>query len=398
MSLNVRHPVWLPAVPGTGVRVFALLFFIETFARASMATVIPIQAYALLQDEQGVSFLYTASAAVSLCFGLAIPILIRRLSRRWVYTLGAVLLATAGGLIATGTVPGQLAGMIGRVMGTACLNVTLSLYILDHIAKRDYVKNDSTRLFFSTLGWTVAPFFGVWLYTNWGPWAPAGFSAAWAVILVAVFWYLRLTERGIKRAKIAPINPLRQVRRFASQRRLRLAWTIAFGRSCFWTTFFVYGPILMLVAGEGEQAGGLLISAGNLALVMTIFWGRVSGRFGVRRLTAFSFLATGLAMAGAAILAGPSPFAGAVFLWFAAVFVVPLDSVGGVAFYRAVHPHERAEMTAVYRSYIDASELLPQIIYGILLAYFGLGAVFLALAILLGACALLTWHYLPRRL
>lgn len=401
MAFNVRHPVWLPAMPAPGVRVFALLFFIETFARASLATVVPIQAYAILQDEQQVSFLYTASAVAALAFGLVIPILIRRFSRRWVYTLGAVFLIVAAALIATATLPGHLAGMVGRVLGAACINVTLSLYILDHIAKRDYVRNDSTRLFFSTLGWTVAPFLGVWLYTKWGPVAPALFSAASALILIAVFWYLRMSERGIRKARLPAVSPLWQVGRFVAQPRLLLAWTIAFGRSCFWTTFFVYGPILMLLAypgQEGERFGGLLVSAGNLMLITTILWGRLSGRIGVRKVTAGSFLATALAMAGAGLLASSAPLAAAALLLVAALGIVPLDAVGGVAFYRAVHPHERAEMTSVYRSYIDMSELVPQIVYGILLAFFGLGAVFGALAVVLAACAALSWRHLPKRL
>ena len=52
MAINVRHPVWLPSAPAPGIRVFALLYLIETFARASLATVIPIQAFDLLRDEQ----------------------------------------------------------------------------------------------------------------------------------------------------------------------------------------------------------------------------------------------------------------------------------------------------------------------------------------------------------
>ena len=43
----------------------------------------------------------------------------------------------------------------------------------------------------------------------------------------------------------------------------------------------------------------------------------------------------------------------------AAFFVALLDGLGPVPFLRAVRPHERAPMTAIYRTYLDASELLP---------------------------------------
>src|SRR5690606_36756020 len=68
-----------------------------------------------------------------------------------------------------------------------------------------------------------------------------------------------------------------------------LAWLIAFGRACYWTTFFVYGPLFMVIAGEGEVAGGLLVSAGNFLLFTAIFWGRAGKRYGARPVVTFAF-------------------------------------------------------------------------------------------------------------
>ncbi|MDG4920038.1 hypothetical protein P9217_18735 [Mesorhizobium sp. WSM4989] len=59
----------------------------------------------------------------------------------------------------------------------------------------------------------------------------------------------------------------------------------------FWTTFFVYGPLFMVITGEGKLAGGLLVSAGNALLFMAIFWGRAGKRFGGRRTMAFAYFA-----------------------------------------------------------------------------------------------------------
>src|SRR5690606_31611083 len=102
-------------------------------------------------------------------------------------------------------------------------------------------------------------------------------------------------------------NPLANIGRFIAQPRLRLAWMIAFGRSCYWTTFFVYGPLLMVVTGQGELAGGLLVSAGNALLFFAVFWGRAGKRYGLRNVITFSFLAmaASLWVAGAVGEAAP---------------------------------------------------------------------------------------------
>ena len=53
-------------------------------------------------------------------------------------------------------------------------------------------------------------------------------------------------------------------------------------------------------------------------------------------------------------------------------------------------------MTAVYRTYLDASELLPPLAYFFLFQLGGYTAAFAALAALLGGIGLLTLRHLPR--
>ena len=399
MAFNVRHPVWLGAAPAPSIRAFSILYLAETFARASIATVIPIQVFELIRDEATVSFVYTGIAIAALAFSLVIPALIRRLTRKWVYTIGAVFLIGCALALMAQTVTGQVGGMLLRVTGTACLNVTLNLYVLDHVKRDQFVAYDSTRLAYATLGWTAAPYLGVWLYVNQGPESVFWLSAGAAFVMLSIFWYLRLSDSPvIARGSSSTASPLKFVGRFWAQPRLRLAWLIAFGRSSFWSTFFVYGPILMIVGGQGQEAGGLLVSAANLLLITVLVWGRLSRRTGVRAMTAASFL-------GAAVFLGIAGWTGeglpvwtAGLLLASAFFVVPLDAVGGVAFYRSVHPHERAEMAAVYRSYMDVGELLPPLVYGVLLSIFDLGVVFVALGVLQLFCCWMSWRHLPRAL
>ena len=59
-----------------------------------------------------------------------------------------------------------------RVLGTAVLNITLSLYILDHIRRVELVRSEPLRLSFSVVSWTAGPYLGIWLYANYGHAAP----------------------------------------------------------------------------------------------------------------------------------------------------------------------------------------------------------------------------------
>jgi hypothetical protein len=75
-----------------------------------------------------------------------------------------------------------------------------------------------------------------------------------------------------------------------------------------------------------------------------------------------------------------------------------LDGVGGIPFLRAVRSRERAEMAGVYRTFIDMSDLLPTLVFSIVLLVFPIGAVFVVLGLWLAVVAALSWKYLPRSL
>jgi MFS family permease len=369
----------------------------ESFARATVSSVIPIQAYEILRNEQTVSILYTVVSLLGLSVTLFMPMLIHRFARRWIYTAGACLLAVGSLFFVTQTLTGQLIGMLCRVMGASALSITLNLYIMDHIRKTDFMRSESLRMAWSMVAWTGGPTLGIFLYTHFGVYAAHGAVAAFAMILLVMFWIYRLGDNPLIAAgKSRPINPLANIGRFVAQPRLRLAWIIAFGRSCFWTTFFVYGPLFMVITGEGELAGGLLVSAGNGLLFMAIFWGRAGKRFGARRTITIAFLAMGAMLLAAGAIGETVPLLTGAFLLGGAFFTIALDALGSTVFMRAVHPYERAQMAAVYRTYLDFSELTPPLVYSVVLIFFGLGSVFATLGILAVACGMISWRYLPK--
>jgi MFS family permease len=238
---------------------------------------------------------------------------------------------------------------------------------------------------------------GVWLYVRFGTVAPFLWGGAWALILIALFWYLRLSgSTAIKPGKARPVSPVASVRRFVTQPRLRLAWLIAFGRSCYWATFFIYAPILMVMTGQGELAGGIVVSLANAMLILALPWGRPGTRIGVRPVVVFAFALAAAAAVLAGIAGGAHPWSAALFLLAGSAFAVALDAVGSAPFLRAVHSYERPQMNAVYRTYLDLSELLPPFVYAIILGFTGLGGVFVALGVFCGICGWLSWRHLPR--
>ena len=397
MATQVRHPIWLPAAGAPGAPTFATLYAVESFARATVASVVPIQAYELLRSEQAVSLLYTLVALLGLSVTLFMPALIDRFARRWVYTGGALALVVGSVFFVTDTLAGQLIGMLARVIGASALAVTLNLYIMDHIRKTEFMQAESLRMAFSTLAWTGGPTLGVVVYTQFGIIAAHGLVVVFATILLALFWYFRLGDNSaIRPGRTRAANPLTNIGRFVRQPRLRLAWLIAFGRSCYWTTFFVYGPILMVATGQGSLAGGLLVSAGNALLFTAIFWGRAGRRYGARNVMTASFIAIAAGLLLCGLTGEVIPLVTATFLLCATVFAVALDALGSTPFLRAVRYHERAEMTAVYRTYLDLSELLPPLAYSIVLAFFGLGGVFVTLGLFCLVCGWTTWRHLPQ--
>jgi len=393
--MHVRHPVWLSALTRPGSAAFALLFTLESIARAVIATVIPLQAYALLESSRAVSVAFMAVGAAGLAGSFLIPVLIRRLQRRWVYTLGGLCLILAALLLSLGGRWSLLGGMALRVFGVACLNITLSLYIMDWIQRGELVRSEPLRLTMAAGAWTFGPALGVWLYSRYGPLAADGLSAVAALLLLATFWVLRLGDHpAIVPGRPPAQSPLASIGRFLAQPRLRLAWLIAFGRSAWWGQFFTFAPLYMVIAGYGELAAAALISLGNAMLFLNLAVGRFAARCGVRLVIVTAFLLTGACSIAAALTTG-RPLATAALLLAGAFGCSALDAVGNIPFLRSVRAHERAPMTTVFRTYLDMSDLLPPMLFALLLSFFGLASVFLTAGLWMLAIGL-TARLLPR--
>ncbi len=382
-----------------GVWTFSILFLLESLTRAFNSGVLSIQAYDILKATQKVGVLGALVSATVLCVTLLLPFIFGRLRRRWAYTLGCLLLVAGSAALATFTLPGQVAGTMLRNIGASITNITLQLYILDYIKKEDFTTSEPLRLALSTVAWVAGPFSGVWLYDHYGHAAPQIAAMGSALTLLGVFWYLRLNDRQtLPQGNMQPFNPLANVTRFVAQPRLRLAWAIAFARSCFWGTFFTYGPLLMIEGGLSKQYGGAIISISQLFLLAAFLYGPLAKRRGLRSVLAVCFVLMAMASFLAGIIGTNAPQLAAVLLLMGALAASGIDSVGGIPFLRAVRFHERQRMAAVYRTFIEMSELLPSIIYAMVLRYYDVSIVFILLGLGVSLMSVFVWRYLPKSL
>lgn len=383
-----------------GAYTFASLFAVESLVRSLNSTVISLQAYDILGAAQKVSMLSTVVSLCVLGATLLLPFLLGRMRRRWSYTLGIVMMMAASLALASHVLAGQALGMLLRNLGAAVLNITLQLYIMENIKRADLARSEPIRLSLSTASWTVGPALGVSLYVGFGPWGPQLVAVAAATVLLGLFWWLKLSDNSsaLPAGNLEAFNPLLNVRRFLAQPRLRLAWLIAFGRSCFWTTFFIYGPLLLVEAGLDKRVSGFMISGSQALLVTAWFAGRFARSHGVRAVLVAAFAVCALASLCAGLAGTASPYIAIVCLLAGSVAASAIDGVGGIPFLRAVRHHERQKMAAVYRTYIDCSELIPAFIFAVALLWLPIGAVFVILSGALAAVGYVAWRYLPKSL
>lgn len=393
---TLHVPVWLAAVSHPGIPSLVGLYSISTFYRALLITVLPLLAHRLLGDAQRVSVFYFLVSMATVGGSLALPWLIRRFKRRFVLSFGALSGPVGMAFLATETLWGLALGMPIYVFSVACVEICLNLYVLEHVQRKELGRFEPTRIFFAAGAWMLGPWLGVQLMLI-APWAVYAVATVGSLAMLGYFWFLRMAEHpSVPPMKRPPPNPLRYIPRFFRQPRLRLAWVLAFGRSCWWATFFVYGPILAVTSGLDAATAGLLISLGMGAMFMARFWGAVARRWGLRRMLISGYAATGAITIALGLAAG-NPWLCAILLVASAFAAGAVDGAGNTPFLRAVRPLERAEMTTVFLTYRDVAQFTPPGVFSALLRVFNLPAAFIVLG---GSMFLLslTSRYLPKRM
>ena len=344
--------------PAPGVLSFAVIAGFEAVVRGIVLAVYPLLMYRAWGDAVVVSKWYLGVGVLSLLTVLTIPLLVRYLSRRWVYTLGIslYLLSACFGMVGG---KATTVALLCHAMASATAFVCFNAYVLDHVAKPDFGRLESLRLLYGGVGWTVGPMLGVWLMQFWRG-APFVIVVLGALGMLGLIWRLRLGNarvQALTHNKTASHNPLVFLRRFFSQPRLVAGWFFTVMRSCGWWVYIVYVGIFAVQNGLGDQVGGLATSLANAGLFIAPLMLRWIQRHSVRKAVRTGFLFSGGCFILGALVS-PLPWATVAMLVLGSVFLVLLDVCGGLPFLMSVKPSQRTEMSAVYSSFRDVSGIL----------------------------------------
>jgi MFS transporter, ACDE family, multidrug resistance protein len=397
MSARIAVPTAVGALPRRQAQAFLSLFFVPSVAQAVLLTVVPLEALHLLGTARRVTFLYVAAGLVTVAGRFSIPLLVRLIRRRFVFTLGTICLASAGALLAVNKVPTLAAGLVLSAFGFACIEITSQLYLLDHVSRQALKRFEPLRIFIIAGPWTIGPWLGVYLQQSVAFAAPFAIVSATAFVLLVLFWHLRIGENAVLAAmRRPPPSLMRYLPHFFAQKRLRLAWTLASTRSSWWSLFYVYAPIFAVTSGLGAETGGVVVSIGSGWIWLVPVWGWVGRRYGLRHLLQVGYALAGLSSLWVGLAFGV-PWLCMVVLVLAALATETIDGAGNLLFLRAVHPYERAEMTTVFVSFRDVAQLGPPAVCSVLLSLFSLPSVFVAGGVMMLGSAVLCRH-IPRRL
>jgi MFS family permease len=392
-----RRPAALLVVSGRAGESFARLNALEGIARSLLMGVIPLLALEVLGSKEMVTRAYLLASILTLTITLNFAALERLLQRRWVVTLGVACTMIAMTILLLGDGPIMALGIGLQQAAASLFSVCLSLYIMDYIGKRELIYTETRRMLYAGIVWMVGPTLGLWLWENAASWAPFALTVFASVGMLSYFWYLRLGHgKGIQKARSRPANVFKIIPRYFKQRPLRIAYWITMSRSIFWVTLFIYGPIYVIEARLPTWvAGGLLSLASGLLLISPLIR-RFAGRVGTRLTIIYALVLIGSSMLMLYFIGEPK-LIGLVFWVSAALGGVTLDVLGNIPFMRMVKPRERIEMTMIFSTWREGSQLLTPLMASLVLLFAPFEIFYVLLALFLFGAAIKA-SYLPRRL
>jgi predicted MFS family arabinose efflux permease len=250
---------------------------------------------------------------------------------------------------------------------------------MQRIPRKELTRFEPKRVLSAVVALAIGPWLGVYLESRVTHWLPYGLTVGCALLTIAYFRLLGLHRDRLRESQARSANPLRHIRRYFSQPRLRLAWWLTVARSSWWSVFIIYTPIYAEHSGQGELVGAAVISIGTAWALTIPVWGFVGRTYGVRRLVLIGFVANALTMTAVFLFRDHPPIVIGL-LVLAALGATIIDGAGNVLFMRAVRSWERSEMTGVFLTYRDASQLAPPGLFTVLLQFFALPVVFISAA------------------
>ena len=252
---------------------------------------------------------------------------------------------------------------------------------MDFIPNEELAHVESRKILFAASTWIISPAIGTWLWVNVSRDAPFYLSGIFMVCLLAIFWWLRLTEaQQISKPKKTNLGVVSNVIEYMKNGHMRMAYLIAVTRSIAWVMFFTYGPIYVVEAGISEEWVGLIIGIVVSVLLFSSQFSRFAVWFGIRRTIVYCFLVGGILFSAIGVLPKPTIWAFGLF-FLASLTMDTLDVIGNLPFMRMVRKGARVEMTTVFSSWREFSFVMTPGVSAILLFFMPLQGLFLALGV-----------------
>ena len=247
----------------------AILFFLFSMPKTLLLSLIPVQGLRILGDAQAVSVLYFLVSMMGVVFSVTAPALARRVQARGVFFCGAVAMLVSVPLLGFDNAALFSTGMVLHVLGFTSMEIGLIILVLLKVPRRELNLFEPKRVICSGSAFMIGPWLGAYLKNEVAYWLP--FAIAFDFVGVAVLYLISLDLHRVDRNEESPksSNPVRHVKRFMVQPRMRLAWGLTVGRNGWWNMYFIYVPIYCVTVGLGEVMGGVLLSSG-VGLVLSV--------------------------------------------------------------------------------------------------------------------------------
>jgi MFS family permease len=206
------------ALPPRKAMAFLSLFFFPATAQAILLAVVPLEALHLVGTARAVTLVYVAAGLAAVAGRFTLPFLVRLIQRRFVLSVGALLLAAGAALMAADRLDALAAGLALSTFAFACIEVTSQLHLLDNVSRHELRHFEPLRIFASAGPWTLGPWFGVYLQHSVSFAAPFAITMAAAAALLAImgFWVSIAADVRERRAGAALLAALGVTRRGAA--------------------------------------------------------------------------------------------------------------------------------------------------------------------------------------
>ena len=353
---------------------------LESFSRSIIVGVIPLLAYKAVGNKEAVAHMYLMASIFTFCITLNFSRLERIIQRRWVISLSAVFISSAAVLFYSANNNWLFAlGISLRSSAASLFSVCLSLYIMDYITRKQLALVESRRLVYVGMAWLIGPFLGGWLWDQGHFTVPFIISIFFSLLMLSYFWYLRLGDNQIlTNSRQKPvISPLKAVPRYFSQKKLRIAYFITLTRAVYWTSFYIYAPIYVIEAKLPVWAAGILVSGVSGLLLFSPLVRRLAERYSTRKVMILALTSAGFSMFALAAIGKPAPL-GILFWCTAALGCICLDVLGNIPFMRMVKSYERTDMTMVFSTWREMSELVTPLSITLITLFFPFSVYYLA--------------------